>query len=68
MWATMTRYSVSWNDTRQLVAADQYGTLGNGFICSSPAIGYNVDGERSRWIYVVSREGTGTLYAYQVAP
>jgi len=34
-------------------------------VCSSPAIAYNVDAGRPRWVYVVSRAGGGTLWAFQ---
>jgi len=36
-------------------------------MCSSPAIGYNADAGASRWVYVVSRAGGGTLWAFKTA-
>ena len=33
---------------------------GTGFICSSPAIAYNVDANHNRWVYVTTRAEPGT--------
>ena len=35
-----------------------------GFICSSPALGYNVDAAHNRWVYITTRSDGGKLYAF----
>ncbi len=39
--------------------------IGYGFICSSPAIGYNVDAAHNRWVFITTRAGDGKLYAFK---
>jgi outer membrane protein assembly factor BamB len=42
-----------------------YDTESPGFICSSPAIGYNVDANHNRWVFITTRADGGKLYAFK---
>lgn len=51
----------------ELVAGGYYDDTvsSTGFICSSPAIAYNVDSNHNRWVFVTTRSDGGRLYAFK---
>ena len=49
---------------RDMSEAGEYNT--GGIVCSSPAIGYNVDTAHNRWVYVTTRNGNGQLLAFKI--
>jgi hypothetical protein len=36
-----------------------------GFVCSSPAIGYNIDENHDRWVFITTRSDGGKLYGFR---
>jgi hypothetical protein len=60
-------YALNADDLTSIVPGGFYdGTIQNpDFICSSPAIGYNVDGNNNRWVFVTTRSDGGKLYAFK---
>ncbi|MBI2842162.1 MAG: PQQ-binding-like beta-propeller repeat protein, partial [Armatimonadetes bacterium] len=36
------------------------------YICSSPAIAYNVDANHNRWVFITTRSDGGKLYAFKI--
>ncbi len=43
------------------------GIQNSGFICSSPAIGYRVDEDNNRWVFITTRSDGGKLYAFKIS-
>ena len=60
-------YALDAGDLHTLVPDGYYDdTIQNqGFICSSPAIGYNVDAYHNRWVFITTRSDGGKLYAFK---
>jgi len=58
-------YALSATDLSQLTTYT--ADAGRGFICSGPAVAYNVDVQHNRWVYVVSRAYGGKLLAFKTA-
>jgi len=56
-------YALKAYDLSLIVADSTY--LDSGIICSSPAIGYNVDTNQNRWVFVTTRADGGKLEAFQ---
>ncbi|MHB1459394.1 MAG: hypothetical protein ACYC0V_20985, partial [Armatimonadota bacterium] len=60
-------YALNSADLSSLVSGGYYdGSIQTpGFICSSPAIGYNVDSQHNRWVFITTRADGGKLYAFK---
>lgn len=60
-------YAPDANSLQEIVPGGYYdNTISQpGFICSSPAIGYNVDANHSRWVFITTRGDGGKLYAFK---
>ncbi|OFX16218.1 MAG: hypothetical protein A2Z18_02735 [Armatimonadetes bacterium RBG_16_58_9] len=60
-------YQLSANDLSKITSYET-GTGGDDYhISSSPAIGYNVDDNHNRWVFITRRgpDGDGKLYAFK---
>ncbi len=42
--------------------------IGPGFVCSSPAISFNVDDAHNMWVFVTSQLNAGRLWAFRATP
>lgn len=60
-------YALSTTDLSKITSYAPFQVSLDDVVCSSPAIGYNADAGGSRWVYVVSRAGGGTLWAFKTA-
>lgn len=60
-------YALDADDLTELVAGGYYdgGIQYPSFICSSPAIAYNVDQDHNRWVFITTRSDGGKLYAFK---
>lgn len=60
-------YALDANDLNAIVSGGYYDdTIQDpGFICSSPVIGYNVDANHNRWVFITTRADGGKLYAFK---
>ena len=60
-------YALAASDLSAIVPDGYYDTniQEPGFICSSPAIGYNVDANHNRWVFITTRADGGKLYAFK---
>lgn len=61
-----TFYALNAGDLSQITADTTYLNSGMiSMICSSPAIGYNVDASHNRWVFVTTRADGGKLEAFK---
>ncbi len=60
-------YALAATDLAEIVPDGYYdtGIQYQDFVCSSPAIGYNVDANHNRWVFVTTRSDGGKLYAFK---
>mgnify|MGYP001585775516 CR=1 FL=1 len=63
-------YALSANDLSKITSYTTGADASYYFISSSPAIGYNVDDDHNRWVFVTRRgpTGNGKLYAFKTVP
>ncbi len=60
-------YALDANDLHSIVSGGYYDETiqDSGFICSSPAISYNVDTSHNRWVFITTRADGGKLYGFK---